>query len=320
MSGITLDKDDDLSPTHEHIIAGIVILLFGLLFWFFNSDWNNNSEYNPANIPLVQATANPIDKKGLPVTDFASTTGVVAASTAVTASTLSTSTVETPTVDNTTSKLAVVAPEIDETAVVEESTDSTLPVEAKVETEEVEVIPAPVVDEKAEVAPVVVATETPKKDEAPAEASPQTKIPSSYTLPDGTPITLASSGFEADLQQIFAKNELNKALIFDQIYFDTGSEKINAKSDHQIRATAALMNTYPETRVLLRGHTDSKGATKKNIELSLMRANSMGLALGNLGIDTERVRILGMGDAFPINNNDTEKGRKNNRRIEILLQ
>ena len=80
------------------------------------------------------------------------------------------------------------------------------------------------------------------------------------------------------------------------------------------------MNTYPKTNVVLRGHTDNKGATKKNIELSLMRANSMGLALGALGIDTERVRILGMGDAFPINSNETEKGRKNNRRIEILLQ
>ena len=327
----TKSDNDDLSLTHEYIIAGIVILLFGLLYWFLNGGWNSNSE-NTSSYPPIALSGNTVAdsaKKELSL-GGAVGTGVVAASTVAATSAVQASThieptntdvakvAETPAVDdiNKNNKEAVVVEPTVDLATKNQVADANVKKEDVVKN----VAVAPVV-EKAdvvppEVAPVVAENAT----KADLKAQSQPALPSSYTLPDGTPVKLASDGFEGDLQHVFAKNEINKALIFDQIYFDTGSEKIKAKSEQQIRATAAVMNAYPKTSILLQGHTDSKGAAKKNIELSLMRANSMGLALGALGIDTERVRILGMGDAFPIKSNDTEEGRKKNRRIEILLQ
>lgn len=325
MAGTTSD-DDDLSPTHEYFIAGFVILLFGLLYWFFNSSWSDDYA-SPQPLVAIENTGS-IDsaKKGIPVIAAsavtASTVSVVSTTDDISSDTEATKNIS-KVADMLETDVSKSKPEeeVEEVVVAAEANESS----SSIDPEEDQNAQAdlPQIVENAEVIESVTEPESPIAESL-TQTEPQpkeeTEESSDYSLPDGTPMKLAPAGFEYNLEQLFVNNTNNKALIFDQIYFETGSVKLNKKSSRQIRATAALMNAHPEKSVLLRGYTDNKGNAVENIELSLMRANSMGLALGDLGINTERIRILGLGDASPVSKNDTEESRKKNRRIEILLQ
>ena len=341
MSNTTSDNDD-LGLTHEYIIAGIVILLFGLLYWFLNSGNSGSSQdiFIPSPPPLAPATVNTEGKaprQGYPLIPAPVTT---------TASGTTHSSIKSPSETNLSVDSAIDSSgkkALDVVAVVQGNSNES-PLESEVEakvtkqtiaaSETMEVVenksgqtePAP------EVVPVAddIANNL-NKGESPAVIEPDStnnvenvennvEVVPTYSLPDGSVVKISANGFEGDLQQLFQNGVLNKPLTYDQIYFDTGSTKINAKSNRQIKVTAALMNAFPKTNILLRGHTDNRGSATDNFQLSLARANSMGLALGALGIDTDRIRVLGMGDGFPLASNNTDKGRKKNRRIEILLQ
>lgn len=350
MSDVTSDNDD-ISVTHEYIIAGFVILLFGLLYWLFNGGWGANpvnTDGQPL-LPQVSVANNEtaINKKlskGYPLTQELATKPVAEKNTSRALS---------PDAKKIDSKLAIV-PDVASVDVVDASTaeDSgaqeqvTQEQETQTDTEPLDVASVNVETTKAEEKPpeeiaqdnpeasavaqaetpeVVAAVETIENKNQPdpqaeSDKTAENQVVPTYSLPDGSTVKISANGFEGDLQQMFENNMLNKPLAFDKIYFETGSTKISAKSDRQIRVTAAVMNAFPKKNILLRGHTDNKGASADNFKLSLMRANSMGLALGALGIDTERIRVLGMGDGVPISSNKSEKGRKKNRRIEILLQ
>jgi phosphate transport system substrate-binding protein len=65
------------------------------------------------------------------------------------------------------------------------------------------------------------------------------------------------------------------------------------------------------------GFSDSVGAKAKNNKLSKQRGKSVELALTSRGIPV--LAVEGMGEALPIANNDTEDGRKRNRRVEVWL-
>lgn len=338
MSDTTSDNDD-LSLTYEHIIAGVVILLFGLLYWFLNNGFSTTPSI-PALAPVTTKVETKIPRQGYPLSPAlaGSTAAVTAANIKSPSDTsLSASTsVEMP------EKNALQAdamtqkkdeqPQATEAEVIEpvaETTESTEPeentsnqLEMTSETSSEEIPEADVIANNTNKTDLL-ATSKPEVSETshtdPSNSDTKEIIPT-YSLPNGEKIQISANGFEGDLQQLFQNGVLNKSLTFDQVYFDTGSTKINAKSNRQIKVTAALMNAFPETNILIRGHTDNRGSATDNFQLSLARANSMGLALGALGIDTERIRVLGMGDGFPIASNNTEAGRKKNRRIEILLQ
>lgn len=294
--------DNDLTPSQEYLIAGIVITLFGLLYWFLNHQWDSDS-----NIQIASSEVVDIHKKA----DFSAepatpTQKVKEASTSPASSQGIDVGVQQQqdVIDASTSTNPNVAADFQVKAPLSESgtPESTKPQQAFEET------PATGNTDKA------VFVEMPEKQ-------PETHVVEKgnrYSLPDGTEITIASEGFENDLRNTLESNASNK-LLFDNVYFKSGSATIDETSIQQIKATAALLNTYPERKILLRGHTDNSGEQGRNIQLSLARANEMGLALGRLGIKLERIQIIGVGDAEPIADNDTEDGRRQNRRIEILL-
>ena len=333
------DNNDDLSPTHEHIIAGVVILLFGLLYWFLNYPFQSSTAptiLSPAT--TIQTTEGKLLKPLKQGQPLVPATATVAASTAsVMDTTLTTSSdavlainSENQSRDNISLNTKTIAqsekiesPIVKMDVTEEKATLNTGIDEAIKNSSDVAPEQPPVstagntadkIPDKANQAELPIVTANADKSKTTTDLAPE------YTLPDGTAIKIASTGFEGELQQLFQRGELNRPLTYDQIYFDTASSKINAKSNHQIQITAALMNAYPKSNILLRGHTDNRGSASNNFQLSLARANSMGLALGALGIDTARIRVLGMGDSFPVASNNTEEGRKKNRRIEILLQ
>ena len=66
----------------------------------------------------------------------------------------------------------------------------------------------------------------------------------------------------------------------------------------------------------MEGHTDSRGSESYNLQLSQKRANTVkNILVDKYGMQPSRLRAVGYGEAMPIDINDTEEGRQNNRRV-----
>jgi len=72
-------------------------------------------------------------------------------------------------------------------------------------------------------------------------------------------------------------------------------------------------------RIRVEGHTDSNGKTEQLIKLSKDRAVAIKAYLVNRGIDENRVETVGFGGQYPVVDNDTEKNRRRNRRVEVYV-
>jgi outer membrane protein OmpA-like peptidoglycan-associated protein len=82
---------------------------------------------------------------------------------------------------------------------------------------------------------------------------------------------------------------------------------------------ANVLNKYPNTNILITGHTDKKGDEKMNTELSQSRADNAKKLLEDFGVLGLRMFTLGQGWFNPIDNNDTPEGRSRNRRVEFVI-
>jgi outer membrane protein OmpA-like peptidoglycan-associated protein len=312
----SVPDNDDLTPTQEYAISGVVILLFGLLYWFLNHGWNIGSDIDPAKAQLPQAELAMTADQGRAGLESPLPKAAVAASattTKVVASHAPASVTPAPAVAATP---AATLPTVAVTPAAVPQAAATVAATVPAKTVE----PAnPEAGPVGPASPPAAAATLPQAqtDGKPAPAEPVAN--EVYTLPDGTEVAVGTSGFEGAFRQAIANNEINKPITFDSITFDSGATQISAASEQQIKATAALLHQYPHIRILIRGHTDEVGLSRNNTELSLMRANAMGLALVNLGIDRQRLRIMGMGDSDPIGSNATEEGRRQNRRIDALI-
>jgi outer membrane protein OmpA-like peptidoglycan-associated protein len=102
--------------------------------------------------------------------------------------------------------------------------------------------------------------------------------------------------------------------------FETGSAKILGDPRGALAAVAALMTQYPETTVVIEGHTDDRGPPKYNLKISKARADAVSKVLiTDLGIDAARVSTKGFGKTKPIATNATKEGRERNRRVVAVV-
>ena len=82
---------------------------------------------------------------------------------------------------------------------------------------------------------------------------------------------------------------------------------------------ADLLKLNSNIRIRIEGHTDSEGDFEANQKLSENRSKSVRSFLVERGISAERLEVKGFGESSPIDSNDTETGRQNNRRTEIRV-
>lgn len=101
--------------------------------------------------------------------------------------------------------------------------------------------------------------------------------------------------------------------------FAQESDELTPASRDNLRRLATSFEKYPNTRVMIVGHTDTQGGTDRNQSLSERRAQSLAGFLEQIGVNRARMTALGRGDAEPITTNDTDAGRQWNRRIEIAI-
>lgn len=116
----------------------------------------------------------------------------------------------------------------------------------------------------------------------------------------------------------------NSKLILENIYFDFNESTIRPATDRELKELVVLMNQYPEMRIRIIAHTDSRGEAKFNLTLSLKRALEIKKYLIAKGIDESRMETEGRGESQLRNRckdgvNCTEEEHQYNRRVEIQI-
>ena len=103
------------------------------------------------------------------------------------------------------------------------------------------------------------------------------------------------------------------------ILFDAGKADIKPDAETNLKNLAISLQKNTETNILVIGHTDNTGTQENNIDLSVHRAASVKDYLVNAGIEGSRMRIDGKAGTEPLADNNTEEGRAQNRRVEIVI-
>jgi outer membrane protein OmpA-like peptidoglycan-associated protein len=117
-----------------------------------------------------------------------------------------------------------------------------------------------------------------------------------------------------------ARVEQGQIKILERVEFENNSAKLRKVSDPVLDAVLKVMNEHPEfTKLSVEGHTDSRGAAAHNLDLSRRRAASVMKWLTDHGIAKGRLTSQGLGMTKPIDTNDTDQGRQNNRRVEFHI-
>ncbi len=125
----------------------------------------------------------------------------------------------------------------------------------------------------------------------------------------------AQNQIEIERQQ----NEVLKLTMSSEVSFDYNSAVLKSTFYSPLNKIADIMNRYPQTQVVVAGHTDSQGSEQYNLDLSLRRANAVAEYLMIHGVARSRLGTEGRGELEPIASNDTAAGRAQNRRVEIFV-
>jgi len=103
------------------------------------------------------------------------------------------------------------------------------------------------------------------------------------------------------------------------LLYDFDSSSIRTEAGRNLRALASSLKAYPDTEVLIVGHTDSSGSESYNQDLSTRRADAASAYLAGEGVASNRLHTAGRGETEAVATNDTDAGRQLNRRIEIAI-
>lgn len=108
--------------------------------------------------------------------------------------------------------------------------------------------------------------------------------------------------------------KFDSGILFD---FDQSILKPSARTN--IESLATSLKNNPETNILIVGHTDATGTDAYNYRLSERRAAAVKAYTQSQGISSSRLTTEGRGETEPIASNESEAGRAQNRRVEIVI-
>ena len=108
--------------------------------------------------------------------------------------------------------------------------------------------------------------------------------------------------------------------LVEPVYFETAKAIIKQRSYPILDAVYDVLKRKPKMSVRIEGHTDSQGSDESNLDLSKRRAESVRKYLLDKGIEGQRMRANGFGEAKPIASNASPTGRAKNRRVDFVIQ
>lgn len=125
---------------------------------------------------------------------------------------------------------------------------------------------------------------------------------------------------QAQLAELQAKQtDRGVVVTLGDVLFDSGRATLKPGADLTLDRLATYMSGNPQARVLIEGHTDNRGSDEYNDALSERRADAVAAALMRRGVPADNVKAVGRGKEYPVATNDTQAGRQQNRRVEIIF-
>lgn len=103
------------------------------------------------------------------------------------------------------------------------------------------------------------------------------------------------------------------------VYFATDKANIDGKSEISLLKLINIFQKYPQTNIIVEGHTDSTGSDAYNMKLSKERAQAVTNYLSSNGLDKTRITTNWFGEEQPKYDNSTPEGRSKNRRVELAI-
>ncbi len=103
------------------------------------------------------------------------------------------------------------------------------------------------------------------------------------------------------------------------VYFDTNKSDVKGTSANTLDRLIGVLKEYPDTNILVEGHTDSAGPDDYNMNLSKQRAQSVTSYLVTNGISSNRLTTKWYGESQPKSDNSTAAGKAKNRRVEMII-
>lgn len=129
----------------------------------------------------------------------------------------------------------------------------------------------------------------------------------------------------AEMREKLANAEVERVAEGIRITFDSGilfafdSSDLQPAARTTIEDMARVLVEYPESNIMIEGDTDNTGAAEYNQKLSERRAQAVAAYSRSLGIASNRISTIGLGEMNPVASNDTAAGREQNRRVEVAI-
>lgn len=115
------------------------------------------------------------------------------------------------------------------------------------------------------------------------------------------------------------ETESGVVVTLGDVVFASGQATLVEGGRSSLAEVVDLLQTEPDKKIRVEGHTDSLGDADANLLLSQQRAQAVLEALVSMGVASDRISSLGMGEDFPIASNEDEDGRARNRRVDVIL-
>lgn len=145
-----------------------------------------------------------------------------------------------------------------------------------------------------------------------------TPLPGAYYYIDDVSVTCLDTT-EDVTPEPKKKVTAGEVVTMQNIFFATGESEILQQSYNELYKLRKLLESNPEMRIELRGHTDNQGTVEFNQRLSESRAQAVAEYLMEKGIDSRRLTWIGFGKSKPVADNNTAEGRCKNRRVEYRV-
>lgn len=115
------------------------------------------------------------------------------------------------------------------------------------------------------------------------------------------------------------QTESGVVVTLGDVLFESGQTDLKEEAMASLVEVVDLLQSEPDKDIRIEGHTDSTGDAETNLKISEKRAVAVENALVSLGVDADRISSAGMGEDFPIASNESEEGRRQNRRVDVIL-
>ena len=122
------------------------------------------------------------------------------------------------------------------------------------------------------------------------------------------------------MQQLRAKQTAQGLVVtLEDVLFEVNGADLQPGAQPQLLRLVEFLKLNPDRKVLIEGYTDSIGSSEYNLQLSLLRAESVQSFLVGNGLPADRITAIGYGETRPEAPNDSATGRQQNRRVEVVI-